>query len=80
MTDLSNDQAVSWRVTRTRDALEVAGSLDEKAADFQVIRQGYLVPSEEAEVGIMCASPEGNGFECGFDHLQLARPAPSAAP
>jgi hypothetical protein len=56
MTDLSNDQAVSWRVTRTRDALEVAGSLDEKAADFQVIRQGYLVPSEEAEGGIMRAS------------------------
>jgi uncharacterized protein len=80
MTDLSNDQAVYWRVTRTRDALEVACSLDEKAADFQVIRQGYLVPSEEAEVGIMCASPEGNGFECGFDHLQLARPTPSAAP
>jgi hypothetical protein len=78
MADLAKDQAVDWRITRTRDALEVACSLDQKA--FQVIRQGYLVPSEQAEVGIMCASPEGNGLECEFDHLQLARPTPSAAP
>jgi regulation of enolase protein 1 (concanavalin A-like superfamily) len=78
MSDLSKDRAVARRVTRTRDALEVACSLGEKA--FQVIRQGYLVPSEEAEVGILCASPEGNGFACEFDPLQRARPTPSAAP
>ena len=73
MNDLSNDQAVYWRVRRTRDALEVSCSLDENERDFTVIRQGYLAPSEEAEVGIMCAAPEGNGFECVFDYLKLAR-------
>jgi regulation of enolase protein 1 (concanavalin A-like superfamily) len=32
---------------------------------------GYLVPSVSAEVGIMCAAPEGGGFQCAFDNLKL---------
>jgi regulation of enolase protein 1 (concanavalin A-like superfamily) len=32
---------------------------------------GYLVPSATAEVGIMCAAPEGEGFQCTFENLKL---------
>jgi len=54
---------------RSKDSLETLCSLDGKT--FQSVRQGYLVPDRLAEVGIMCAAPEGGGFECVFDGLKL---------
>jgi uncharacterized protein len=69
MTDLSKDAPVWWRAVRTRDALETLCSLDGK--NYVSVRQGYLVPSASAEVGIMCAAPEGTGFDVVFDNLKL---------
>jgi regulation of enolase protein 1 (concanavalin A-like superfamily) len=34
---------------------------------------GYLIPSATSDVGIMCAAPEGGGFQCVFDHLKLTK-------
>jgi regulation of enolase protein 1 (concanavalin A-like superfamily) len=31
---------------------------------------GYLVASAMAEVGVMCAAPEGEGFQCAFDSFK----------
>jgi regulation of enolase protein 1 (concanavalin A-like superfamily) len=71
MKDLSADGPVWWRATRSKDSLETLCSLDGET--FQSVRQGYLVPGRPAEVGIMCATPEGGGgLECVFDHLQLS--------
>ncbi len=70
MKDLSASGPVWWRVVRSKDSLETLCSLDGKT--FQSVRQGYLVPDRPAEVGIMCAAPEGGGFECVFDNLKLA--------
>jgi regulation of enolase protein 1 (concanavalin A-like superfamily) len=69
MKDLSGNGPVWWRVVRSKDSLETLCSLDGKT--FQSVRQGYLVPGRPAEVGIMCAAPEGAGFECTFDQLKL---------
>jgi len=49
--------------------LETLCSLDGKK--YISVRQGYLVPGRPAEVGVMCAAPESNGFECVFDNLKL---------
>jgi regulation of enolase protein 1 (concanavalin A-like superfamily) len=70
MPDLSANGPVWWRATRRKDSLETLCSGDGKT--FQSVRQGYLVPGRPAEVGIMCAAPEGAGFDCWFDHLQLS--------
>ena len=69
MKDLSASGPVWWRAVRSKDSLETLCSLDGKT--FQSVRQGYLVPDRPAEVGIMCAAPEGDGFECVFDNLKL---------
>jgi uncharacterized protein len=69
MNDLSQDAPVWWRVVRTRDALETLCSLD--GQKYMSVRQGYLVPAAKAEVGVMCAAPEGGGFASVFDHLRL---------
>lgn len=69
MNDLSQEGPVWWKAVRTHDALETLCSLDGRT--YTSVRQGYLVPASAAEVGIMCAAPEGGGFDCVFDNLKL---------
>lgn len=71
MNDLSKDGPVWWRAVRTKDSIETLCSLD--GEKFVSVRQGYLVPGKPAEVGIMCASPEGNGFTATFEGLKLSK-------
>jgi len=69
MNDLATSGPVWWRVVRKPDSLETLCSSDGK--NFTSVRMGYLVPSATADVGIMCAAPEGGGFQCVFDNLKL---------
>ncbi len=69
MNDLATSGPVWWRVVRKPDSLEALCSSDGKS--FTSVRMGYLVPSATAEVGIMCAAPEGGGFQSVFDNLKL---------
>jgi uncharacterized protein len=69
MNDLVTSGPVWRRVVRKPDSLETLCSADGK--NFISVRLGYLVPSATAEVGIMCAAPEGGGFQCVFDNLNL---------
>ena len=69
MNDLVTSGPVWWRVVRKPDSLETLCSADGK--NFTSVRLGYLVPSATAEVGLMCAAPEGGGFQCVFDNLKL---------
>jgi regulation of enolase protein 1 (concanavalin A-like superfamily) len=69
MDDLSNTSPIWWRAVRAKDSLETLCSLDGKT--YTSVRQGYFAPSRTAEVGVMCAAPEGNGFECSFEGLRL---------
>lgn len=69
MPDLSDSGAVWWRAARKKDSIETSCSPDGK--QFTMARQGYFPPQVKVEVGIMCAAPEGPGFEAVFDGLRL---------
>jgi regulation of enolase protein 1 (concanavalin A-like superfamily) len=70
--DLSQSDPVWWRVARKKDSIEAQVSRDGVA--FQTIRQGYFPPFVEVQAGIMCAAPEGAGFEATFDQLRMEKP------
>jgi uncharacterized protein len=72
MEDVSQTDAVYWRVERKKDSIEAQCSKD--GVKFQTIRQGYFPPFVEVQVGIMCAAPEGGGFDATFDELRLEKP------
>jgi regulation of enolase protein 1 (concanavalin A-like superfamily) len=72
MEDLSQSEAVWWRVARKKDSIEAQCSMD--GVSFVTIRQGYFPPGVEVQAGIMCAAPEGAGFEATFDKLSLHKP------
>jgi regulation of enolase protein 1 (concanavalin A-like superfamily) len=69
MPDLSNSGPIWWRAVRKKDSIETLCSRDGKG--FISVRQGYFVPGLKVEVGIMCAAPEGPGFEAVFDDVKL---------
>ena len=69
MPDLTENGPVWWRAVRKGESLETLCSLDGKS--FTSVRQGYF-PASTAEVGIMCAAPEGNGFDAEFDQITLS--------
>lgn len=69
MPDLTETGPVWWRAVRKGESLEIFCSLDGK--DVISVRQGYS-PASRAEVGIMCAAPEGTGFDAEFDRLNLS--------
>lgn len=69
MDDLSQNGAVYWRVARVKDSIEVHCSAD--GDKYTTVRQGYFPAAVPVEVGIMCAAPEGPGFDAQFDQLEL---------
>ena len=69
MPDLSDTAAIWWRVVRKKDSIEALCSVDGK--NFTSVRQGYFVPGAKVRVGIMCAAPEGPGFDASFSDLKL---------
>ena len=69
MPDLSDTAPVWWKAVRKKDSIETFCSLDGK--NFTSVRQGYFPPGMKVEVGIMCAVPEGSGFDAVFDNVRL---------
>jgi regulation of enolase protein 1 (concanavalin A-like superfamily) len=69
MPDLSDTADIWWRAVRKKDSIETLCSLDGQR--FTSVRQGYFVPGGKVRVGIMCAAPEGPGFEATFSDLKL---------
>jgi uncharacterized protein len=67
---LNGGAASLWlRVTRKAEAVEVSYSLDSQA--FSLLRLAYLVPAEITQVGPMCASPDGSGFQVTFADFHI---------
>jgi len=60
-----------WRLVRKGSSLEVLYSLDGK--NFTSTRLGYLPLQASVDAGVMCCSPEGNGFDCTFDEIHLGQ-------
>ena len=69
MPDLSDTADLWWRAVRKKDSIETLCSLN--GQKFTSVRQGYFVPGAKVRVGIMCAAPEGLGFEATFSDLKL---------
>lgn len=67
--DLSQTEPVWWRAVRKKDSIEAFCSLD--GAKYMSVRQGYFPPGLKASAGVMCAAPEGPGFEAVFDRLKF---------
>jgi len=71
MEDLSQSGPVWWRVVRKKDSIEAQCSRD--GDKFMTIRQGYFPADVRVQAGVMCAAPEGAGFDAMFDQLKLER-------
>ncbi len=67
--ELSEAASVWWRAVHKKDSIETSCSVD--GQNFTTVRQGYFVPEPKVQVGIMCAAPEGPGFEATFSDLKL---------
>jgi len=72
MEDLAQSGPVFWRVARKKDSIEAQCSKD--GVTWLTIRQGYFPAFVEVRVGIMCAAPEGAGFDAVFDEMRLDKP------
>lgn len=67
---MPQNPCVIWlRVTRRGTAVEVQYSLDN--SQYTMLRLAYLTPIETVSVGVMCASPEGNGFPVTFEGFKI---------
>jgi regulation of enolase protein 1 (concanavalin A-like superfamily) len=69
MEDVSQTGAVWWRVVRKKDSIEAQCSKD--GEKFLTIRQGYFPADVQVMAGVMCAAPEGAGFDAAFDQLTV---------
>lgn len=73
---LPNPPAIWLRLVRKAEAAEIFYSLDGVA--YTLLRIAYLLPSPETLVGVMCAAPDGKGFDVVFEHFAI-QPLPAQA-
>lgn len=71
MPDLSDTAPVWWRAVRRKYSMAISCSAD--GQNFATVREGFFPPRSEVQAGIMCAAPEGPGFEATFSDLKLQR-------
>lgn len=66
------DKKISYvwiRAVRRIDAVEVFYSFDDKT--YTMMRNAYLQDNTPVMVGLMAASPDGNGFEAKFENFKV---------
>lgn len=67
---LPQNPASLWlRVTRRGTAIVVQYSLD--GEQYTMLRMAYLTLIKTVSVGVMCASPEGDGFPVTFEKFKI---------
>jgi regulation of enolase protein 1 (concanavalin A-like superfamily) len=64
-----NPSMIWMRVNRRGTAVEVQYSFD--GTEYTMLRLAYLTSVETVNVGVMCASPEGNGFPMKFEKFKI---------
>ncbi|MFO0344798.1 MAG: DUF1349 domain-containing protein [Labrys sp. (in: a-proteobacteria)] len=64
---------LSIRLTRHGEAIRVQ-YCDPGDGRWKMTRLGYLAPTPSIEVGIMCCSPEREGFEVTFSDFRVGPP------
>jgi hypothetical protein len=69
-TDLPGDFAIlNLSLARRGDAMEISYSTDDRELAFASVV--YVQPRAGAFAGVMCASPQGDGFTADFSHFEL---------
>ncbi|MFB2933731.1 DUF1349 domain-containing protein [Aerosakkonemataceae cyanobacterium BLCC-F154] len=66
-----NPVSIWMKVIRRGSAIEVKYSFD--GADYTMLRLAYLTPKLTINAGLMCASPDGNGFSTKFENFQISQ-------
>lgn len=64
-----NPTSIWLRITRKAEAVEISYSLD--GHSYTLLRLAYLVPAAVTQVGPMCASPDGTGFDVRFEGFHV---------
>lgn len=64
-----NPTSIWLRMTATLPALAVHYSLDGQT--YSLLRMAYLTSSDRLQVGLMCCSPDGDGFDVAFEALSI---------
>ncbi|EAW34120.1 DUF1349 domain-containing protein [Lyngbya sp. PCC 8106] len=65
-----NPEWIILRLKRNAEAVEVEYSLD--GDRYILLRLAYLSTQEKLQVGLMCASPDGEGFSVTFEELKFS--------
>lgn len=68
---MSPPEVVQLRLERRKEAVEIS-YLDENS-QYRMLRLAYFPVDQTVQVGVMCASPQGNGYEIEFEDYQLSR-------
>jgi uncharacterized protein len=69
--DLPEDFTVlNLSLARRGDAINISYSVDEHSLQFAAV--AYLEPAASVLVGVMCAAPEGDGFNVRFSELHIS--------
>ena len=63
---------IGLRLTRHGSAIRVEHSLD--GIRFDMLRLAYLPPHEPVAVGVMCCSPQREGFAARFEGFRVGPP------
>jgi len=66
---LHNPVEVWFRCKRTGACIETYYSTD--GVNFLQIRQGYLSEAKDLQVGVMCAAPQGDGFQVVLEDFEV---------
>lgn len=64
-----NMDAIFIKMLRKLDAVEVSYSID--GSNYQLMRLAYFPDNIPVDIGLMAASPDGEGFNARFDHIQI---------
>lgn len=65
----NNPPSLWLHLQRKKGALEVKYSFDRE--HYTMLRLAYLTEVETVQVGLMCASPESEGFQVKFEEFKL---------
>ena len=68
----ASSNSIWIRLKRVGSACEAFYSYDDQ--DYHMMRTFYLTDTESVDVGLMCASPEGNGFNVTFNTFAVLTP------
>ncbi len=67
---LSSPPASLWlKLKRQAESVEIKYSFN--GQDYQLLRLGYLTPNTTVQAGLMCASPQGEGFLTTFEEFKI---------